>query len=245
MQGDNQRAFHIQKISQHPVIQFRGKNLYKADRSILFAHAELLAGAELKGAGGDEILGGQPTGREPVPLKSEWQLLIHVEDGMELCQPRLAVQSLGSHAQALKVVEDVRFDTLQPGFGGLNVVSVDAESQVLGLDKTVVAPGQLVLQHGGVLHPDAVKIVSLERDGDSAGKGLLGGRQVQKGQLKPDGTVEVIEEITPALKDCGFVLILRELVVDVLELDGLGVVAVCHTADTVRPHLFIGDTVLG
>ena len=35
-----------------------------------------------------------------------------------------------------------------------------------------------------------------------------------------------------------------ELVVDVLKLNGLGIVAVRHAADTVRPHPFIGDAVL-
>ena len=163
---------------------------------------------------------------------------------MELCQPRLAVQHRGSHAQAFEVVENVGLNALQTGLCGFKAVGVDAEGQVLGLDKTVVASCQLVLQHGGVLHPDAVKIISLERNVDGAGKGLLRGRKVQKGQLKLNGAVEVVEEVTPPLEDCCLVLVLRELIVDVLELDGLCVVAACHTADTVRPHPFIGDTVL-
>lgn len=76
------------------------------------------------------------------------------------------------------------------------------------------------------------------------GKGLLRGCQVQKGQLELNGAVEVVEEIAPALEDRCLVLVLRELIVDVLELDGLCVAAACHTADAVRPHPFIGDTVL-
>ena len=163
---------------------------------------------------------------------------------MKLCQPRLAVQGLGGHTQALEVVQDVGLNALQTRLGGLEAVGVDAESKVLGLDKTVVASCQLVLQHGGVLHPDAVKIIPLERNVDGVGKGLLRGREVQKGQLKLNGTVEVVEEIAPALKDRRLVLVLRELIVDVLELDGLCVVAACHTADTIRPHPFIGDAVL-
>ena len=49
---------------------------------------------------------------------------------------------------------------------------------------------------------------------------------------------------TPRFKDCGFVLVLRKLVVDVLILDGLGVARIGHTADTVRPHTLIRDAVL-
>src|SRR5699024_2611023 len=97
---------------------------------------------------------------------------------------------------------------------------------------------------GGVLHPDAVKIIPLKGDVDGAGKGFLGRREIEERQLKSDRTVEVVEKITPALEDRRFILVLRELIVDVLELDGLCVVAVCHSTDTVRPHSFIGDTVL-
>ena len=55
---------------------------------------------------------------------------------------------------------------------------------------------------------------------------------------------KIIEEITPALKDRGLIFILGELIVDVLKLNGLCVVAVRYTGHPVRPHPFIGDTVL-
>ena len=67
----------------------------------------------------------------------------------------------------------------------------------------------------------------------------------KKDSWKPDGAVKVVEEVAPALEDGGFVLVLAELVVDVLELDGLGVAAIRHLADAVRPHPLIGDAVLG
>ena len=63
-----------------------------------------------------------------------------------------------------------------------------------------------------VLHPDGVKVIPLSRDGDAVGEGLLGRRQVQKGQLEADGAVKIVEEIAPAFKDGGLVLVLAELV---------------------------------
>ena len=245
MQADNQAGFHIQKIRQHPVIQLRCKNLHKAHRSILLAHTELLAGAKFKAGRSDEVLGGQTGRSQPLPFKTERHLFIHVENAVKLCQPRLAIQGLGGHAHALEVVENIGLNALQAGFGSLEAVSVNPECEVLGLDKAVVALCQLVLQHSHVLHPDAVKIIPLERDADGTGKGLLRGRQVQKGQLKLNGAVKVVEEIAPALEDRRLVLVLRELVVDVLKLDGLGIMAVCHPADAVRPHPLIRDAVLG
>ena len=59
-----------------------------------------------------------------------------------------------------------------------------------------------------------------------------------------DGTVEIIKEITPAVKNGGFVLVLTELVIDVLILHRFGEVGVGDTADAVRVHLQEGDAVL-
>ena len=86
------------------------------------------------------------------------------------------------------------------------------------------------MQHGHVLGTDAVEVIPLEGNRDCTGKGFFGCRKVQKRQLKSDRAVEVVEEVTPALKKCRLVLVLRELIVDVLELDGLGVMAVRQAA---------------
>ena len=245
VQIHNEGTFHIEKVRQHTVIQLRGQNLHEADGPVLLSHAELLAGTELEAGRRDKVLGGKAAGSQPVPLELEGRLLVHVEDGVKLGQPGFAVQNLGGHAQPLKVVQHIGLDALQTGLGGADAVGLDGKGQVLGLDKAVVAPRQLVLQHLRVLHPDGVKVIPLGRDGNAVGEGLLGRRQVQKGQLETDGAVEVVEEIAPAFKDGGLVLVLAELVVDVLELNGLGVAAIRHLADAVRPHPLIGDAVLG
>ena len=208
MQADNQVGFHIQKIGQHPVIQLRRENLQKRNSPVFFTHTELLASAELKPRRRDEVLGGQAAGREPIPIEAERQLLIHVEDSMELGKSCLTIESFGSHAQALEVIENIGLNTLQTGFGRFDAVRVNAEGEILGFDKAVVALCQLVLQHGHVLNPDTVKVIPLERNGNGTGKSLFGCCKIQKRQLKFDRAVEVVEEITPALEDRCFVLVL-------------------------------------
>ena len=62
--------------------------------------------------------------------------------------------------------------------------------------------------------------------------------------MKTDGTVEIVKEIAPAVKNSGLVLILTELVVNVLELDSFSVIGIGDTADTVREHPLERDAVL-
>ena len=244
MEIDKDAALHIQKVRQHPVIQLRCQNLHEADRTQLFAHAEHPAGLELKGAGCDKVLGGQPGGRQPVPRKAERLLLVHPQNVVHDVQALKAVQRRSHNAQPLEVVQKVGFDALQTGLGSAEVVGLNAEREILGLNEAVVAAGKLILQHTGVLGADAVKLVPAGRNGNAPCKGFLRSREVHKGKLELHGAVKVVQEIAPRLKDGGLVLILRELVVDVLILDCFGVARVGHTANTVRPHTLIRDAVL-
>ena len=240
----NERAFHIQKISQQTVIQLRCENLQKRNSPVFLAHTELLAGAELKGAWCNKILCGQTGRGQPVPFKLKWELFVHVEYCMKLRKPFFTVQRSGSYTKTLEVIKYIGLNTLQTGLGSFDAVCVDTKSQVFGLDETVVTSGQLILQHCGVFLADTVKGIPLGRDGNGVSKGLLRCRKVQKRQLEMNRAVKIIEEITPTLKDCRLIFVLGELIVDVLKLNGLCVVAVRYAADSVRPHPFIRDTVL-
>ena len=244
MEIDEDAALHIQKVRQHPVIQLWCQNLHEADRAQLFAHAEHPAGLELKGAGRDKVLGGQPGGSQPVPRKAERLLLVHPQNVVHDVQALKAVQRRSHNAQPLEVVQKIGFDALQTGLCRAEVVGFNAESEILGLNEAVVAAGKLILQHTGVLGADAVKFIPAGRNGNAPCKGFLRSREVHKGKLKLHGAVKVVQEIAPRLKDGGLVLVLRKLVVDVLILDRFGVARIGHTTDAVRPHTLIRDAVL-
>ena len=208
MEIDEDAALHIQKVRQHPVIQLRCQNLHEADRAQLFAHAEHPAGLELKGAGRDKVLGGQPGGSQPVPRKAERLLLVHPQNVVHDVQALKAVQRRSHNAQPLEVVQKIGFDALQTGLGSAEVVGLNAEREILGLNEAVVAAGKLILQHTGVLGADAVKLVPAGRNGNAPCKGFLRSREVHKGKLKLHGAVKVVQEIAPRLKDGGLVLVL-------------------------------------
>ena len=208
MEVDEDAALHIQKVRQHPVIQLRCQNLHEADRAQLFAHAEHPAGLELKGAGRDKVLGGQPGWSQPVPRKAERLLLVHPQNVVHDVQALEAVQRRSHNAQPLEVVQEVGFDALQTGLCRAEVVGLNAEREILGLNEAVVAAGKLILQHTGVLGADAVKLVPAGRNGNAPCKGFLRSREVHKGKLELHGAVKVVQEIAPRLKDGGLVLVL-------------------------------------
>ena len=59
-----------------------------------------------------------------------------------------------------------------------------------------------------------------------------------------NGTVEKVQEGAPLFEDRGLVLLLSQLIVDVLILDGLGVILVADAADVISRSLFIDSTSL-
>ena len=58
VQADDQAAFHVEEVRQHPVVQLRGKDLQEGNSPQRSAHAEAPALPELKARGRNEILGG-------------------------------------------------------------------------------------------------------------------------------------------------------------------------------------------
>ena len=164
---------------------------------------------------------------------------------MHQLQAFLAVEGLGNHTHAAEVVQQVVLDVVQAGLCLLHGICVDAEGQVLGLGQTVVTLCQLFLEHLTVLGTDGVEVILPEGDADTLFEALRIGTHIHKGQLEVDGTVEEVQEAAPLIEDGGLVLLLCQLVVDVLELNGLGVVAVRYPADAIGEHTLERDGLLG
>jgi len=71
------------------------------------------------------------------------------------------------------------------------------------------------------------------------------GGLIEERKLNPDGGIKIIEEIAPILKNQVFVLVLRQLVVNIVELHLLCKEPLRHHTDTVPAHLPVGNGLLG
>ena len=69
-------------------------------------------------------------------------------------------------------------------------------------------------------------------------------RHIHERQLEVDGAVEKIQEGAPLFENRGLVFLLGQLIVDVLILDGLGIILVADTADAIREHTLEWDRLL-
>ena len=106
-------------------------------------------------------------------------------------------------------------------------------NKVLLLDQSVVALGELTLQHSGILRADVVESVLLCRNVDALAELIEACLLIDEGELDENRAIKVVQKVAPVLKDGSFVLVLRKLVVDVLKGDGLRVEAAVYLADTV------------
>ena len=244
VQGHDEAGFHGEEVRKAAVVEIRSQNRKETDCRLLLSHAKAALFAEIKAGRRDEVLGGQAGGRQPLPVEQERCLGVHVEHIVHQLQPLMPVKRRCRNSQPLEVVQQVDLYALQPRLCGLDVLRVHPEGDVLGLGQTVVALSLLVLQHFRILVADFIVTVIPVGNQNALLKGFRAGSQIKERKLQVNAAVEIIEEIAPALEDRRLIIVLRELIIDVLKLDGLGVILIRDAADAVRPHALIGNGVL-
>ena len=244
MHGDDLTGLHIQKILQKLVGKIRCRDLQVAHSSVEASHGKGPAAGEGEGCGRDEILHGKAGTCQPVPVEVKAVIVAHVEHGVHELQAILAVQNLCHHAQTFEVVHQIGLNVIQTGLCLTHGLGFNAEGDIFGLGQAVIALRKLRLQHLAVLTADTVEVVVSEGNADVLFKHLCIRCHVHEGQFKVDRAVEKIQEGAPLFKDRGLVLLLRQLVVDVLILNGLGVIPVAYTADAIRKHTLKGNRLL-
>ena len=178
-------------------------------------------------------------------IEAKLAFAVHVEQVVHEAQPLPSVQDAGGRAKAAEVVENIVLQMVQPGFRLPHGRRLDTEGQVFRFGQAVVALGQLGLQHLAVLGPDIVETIFLGRDADAMLKTLGVGGHIHKGKFKVHRRIEEIQKAAPLLENGRLVLLQCQLVIDVLELDGAGIIAVPHPAGAVGKHPLKGDGLLG
>ena len=243
--GNDLRGIHIQKVLQKLVADVGCRDAQKAGGAKDTAHLEGAAVLEGKGGGCNGILRRKPTFYEVFPVEMKLGCAVHVEHIVHEFQPLDTVQGLCLHPQSVKVVEQIVLDVVEPGLDLRHAFTLHTKGDELGLGQTIIALGKLLAQHLGILRTNIVETIPLVRDADAFFKLGAVGCHVHEGQFKLDAGIEEVQETAPFLKDGGLVLLLGKLIIDILILDGAGVVVGLHPAGAILKHPLHGDGLLG
>ena len=209
------------------------------------AHLERPGIFEGKGGGCNGILHRKAAFHKVFPVKVKFGCAVHVEHIVHEFQPLDTVQGLCLHTQPMEVVQQIVLDVVQTGLDLCHAFALHAKGDELGLSQTIIALGKLLAQHLGILGANIVKAVLLERNADALFKLGAVRCHVHKGQLKFDAGIEEVQKTAPFLENRRLILLLGELVIDVLILDGAGVVVGLHPAGAILKHPLHGDGLLG
>ena len=244
MNADHQIFVHVQKFGQHLIRQFRGKDVQIGCSTIGVTHHKILAALEQKTGRGNEVFGRHAALQDAVIAEIELLLFLLMKGFVHDLKPFHAVQRVGFHAQHLEIVENIGFDTFQPGLCFPDTLCFDTERDVLRPNQTVIALGKLLFQHLCIFHTHIIELVVLRLDLNDPVVLAHVAFMVDERKLKADTGIEIIKEIAPAFKNGVLVLVLRQLIVNVVESDGFGVQMFLHPADTVAPHFQIWNGTL-
>ena len=144
MDTDHQIFVHIQKLGQHLIRQFRGKDVQIGCSTVGVTHHKVLAAFEQETGRSNEVLGRHAALQDAVIAEIELLLFLLMKGFVHDLKPFHAVQRVGFHAQHLEIIENIGFDTLQPGLCFPDALCFDAERNVLRANQTVIALGKLL-----------------------------------------------------------------------------------------------------
>ena len=243
--GDDLAGIHVQKVLQKLVADVGSRDAQKAGGAKDTAHLKRPGVLEGKGGGRNGILHGKAAFHKVLPVKVKLAGTVHIEHIVHEFEPFHTVQRLCLHPQPVKVVEQIVLDVVKPGLDLCHAFALHTKGDEFGLSQTIIALGKLLAQHLAVLSTNIIETVLLERNADALFKLGAVGCHVHKGKLKFDGAVEEVQKTAPFLKNRRLILLLCQLIVDVLILDGAGVIVCFHPAGAILEHPLHGDGLLG
>ena len=160
---------------------------------------------------------------------------------MQNFQTLLPVHNVCHTAHGLEIAQQIKANAGQTGPCCFQAVGLDGEGQIFGFDNAVVAAGKLLLQDGGVLGADVVKIIPLRCDLKTFCVLHRVNFAIQKRKLHMDGSIHIVVEVAQVFKDGGPCFRLGQLIADVLKGNALGECASVNAAHTVRVDGLIRD----
>ena len=229
--GNGHFRIQLQNFRQEFVRELGRQNLQVGCSSPILTDAECPGLPEVEAVRGNKIL--CPHARPGNVLPGEAERL-----------PAAGVHLTVKQRQPFQIACHIGLHPLQAGPGLRDPLGGQAKRDVFRPLDAVVAFGNLIFQHTCELGPDAVKVILCRGNIDlvlAPGTGAT----VDKGELKRQGTVKVIEERAPPAENRRLILGRCHGIIDVLIFHGFRVEPTGELAHPVRVHHQVRDRLLG
>ena len=112
MDTDHQIFVHIQKLGQHLIRQFRGKDVQVGCCTVGVTHHKVLSALEQKTGRGNEVLCGHTALQDAFIAEIKLLLFFLMKGFVHDLKSLHTVQRISFHTQHLEIVENIGFDTL-------------------------------------------------------------------------------------------------------------------------------------
>ena len=231
--GHQDVALGLHKLRQYAVVDLRGGDLQKADRTVHLADAEGTGLPEVEGGRRDKVLHRKAARHQPVPIEGEPSAL-RVKDAVKQLQPLFPVQHMGGGPHDLEAIEGVGLDTGKPRPRRRQVLRLDGQGDILGFHIAVAAPFILETEYPGCVLPDGVQVVALGTDAEQILLRSMLHIPAAECHLHPNGGVIAVIEVAEAFKDAPLILRPRQTVIHILIGDGFGEGPTLQPAQAVR-----------
>ena len=242
--GDGQLGVQLQNLCQQLIRQLRCHDLQIGRRAPHLADTESPALPEIEAVWGDVVLCPHARLGNIFPRKAEQLTPAGVHLPMQHRQPIPAIQRAGLDAQPFQIAHDIRLHAPQPGTRLRRALGGQAKGDVLVPFNAVVALGDLAFEHFHILAPDAVEVILLRRDIYLVAVGVPAAA-VDKGKLKRQRAVKIIQARAPPADNGSLILRGRHGIIDVLIFQRLCVKPAGDLTNPVRMHGDIRNGLLG
>ena len=135
--------------------------------------------------------------------------------------PILTIRRFPEQAVTMEFLVSIGSITKEAGFRRAQTVGFNGKGDIFCFDKPVVSLCKLVFQHIPVFCADRVESVLLCRDIDRLFRFAPLRPLIDERELHRNGSVKVVEEVAPVLKNGGLVVCLCKLIVNIFKGDGL------------------------
>ena len=212
----HEAAVQARELVDHGVLDVAGVFLQEQDSTVFITHNEVVL-LEFHAVRTDDVLEEAALLHALTQIQLELRFFTYAVEIMKDAEAFHGVQFLAAGVHVIEAGDSVVNCAVKERAGFLNILLVDGQGDVALLHDTVGGVGHLIEQHGIVLCPETVQIVTLGRDENILFEVLAVNPLVVDGNLCGGAGIQRVQQFRVAEEHRSLIFFGRDSVVDVAE----------------------------